>query len=132
MEICLSRLRNMQSSLNLPIRFIGLGYSINAAHHVGDWLGASQVFNFHPSTHPVQLHVHPLSISHHASQMIAMTRPTYHLVTTHTKSVVFVDTKAQAHETASDFVAMMRLDGRTEQVAETASDPDLPLRYDLE
>lgn len=125
MEICLSRLRSMQSSLSLAVRFIGLGYSINAAHHVGDWLGASQVFNFHPSTHPVQLYVHPLSISHHASQMIVMTRPTYHLVTARTKSVVFVDTKTQAYDTASDFVSMMRLDGRTEQAAEPTTDHDL-------
>ena len=128
MEICISRLRNMQSSLNLTMRFIGLGYSIGDAHHVGDWIGASHVFNFHPSVHPIQLHVHPISISHHASQMIAMTRPTYRLVTARTKSVVFVDTNAQAYETASDFVSMMRLEGHTERAIEVAtSDSDLAM-----
>lgn len=78
-EMCITRIRHMQSVQSLDIRFIGLGHCINAAHHIGEWIGASQVFNLHPSTHPVQLCIHPVSVSNHASQMIAITRPTYRL-----------------------------------------------------
>src|ERR1700722_2379141 len=51
MEMCITRIRNMQSVLNLNIRFIGLGYFSSAAHHIGEWIGAFQVFNVHSSTH---------------------------------------------------------------------------------
>ena len=128
MEMCITRIRNMQSVLKLDIRFIGLGYPVNAAHHIGEWIGASQVFNVHPSTHPLQLCMHPVSISNHASQMIAITRPTYRLVKiSHASTcVVFVDTGMQAHETASDMVSMMRMDGgEAEQVIDAVTDPDL-------
>ena len=127
MEMCITRIRNMQSVLNVDIRFIGLGYPTNAAHHIGEWIGASRVFNFHPSTHPLQLCIHPVSISNHASQMIAITRPTYRLVRmSHGRCVVFVDTGVQAHETASEMVSMMRVDGHAEQGIDCcASDPDL-------
>ena len=39
--------------------------------------------------------------------------------------VVFVDTGLQAHETASDMVSMMRMDGDTEQVTDAVTDPDV-------
>ena len=39
--------------------------------------------------------------------------------------VVFVDTGMQAHETASDMVCMMGVDGDAEQVIDAVTDPDL-------
>ena len=39
--------------------------------------------------------------------------------------VVFVDTGVQAHETVSDMVCMMGVDGDAEQVTDAVTDPDL-------
>src|ERR1700733_13040102 len=103
---------------------MGLGYFTSAAHHIGGWIGASQVFNVHPSTHPLQLCIHPVSISiacfpddcHHSFH-ISIGEDVVLLAS----GVVFVDTGVHAHETASDMVCMMGVDGDAEQVIDAVT-----------
>lgn len=114
MEVCVSRMRSMQAE---SVRFIGLSAtSLGSAIEIGDWLGAQHIFNFHSSSRPVELRLQPVSIEHHPSQMIAMTRPAYDIVReASSTAIIVVDSRRQARQTASDMATLFALDGRPEK-----------------
>ncbi len=60
LEVVVSRMRNIASQTEKPIRIVGLATSMANAKDLGEWIGCSQshIFNFHPSVRPVPLEIH--------------------------------------------------------------------------
>ncbi|KAJ8939591.1 hypothetical protein NQ318_010598, partial [Aromia moschata] len=79
-EIVCSRMRYISSQIEKPIRIIALSASLTDYKDVAQWLGcnANATFNFHPSVRPIplELHVQGINITHNASRLIAMAKPT--------------------------------------------------------
>ena len=91
-----------------------------------DWcIPSIQCSSLHSSTstmHPSSLHLQScLPDDCHHSFHISIGEDVALLAS----GVVFVDTGMQAHETASDMVSMMGVDGDAEQVIDAVTDPDL-------
>lgn len=111
LEVCVSRIRLMESSLEKRFRLIGLSASLANARDVGDWMGvkASSLFNFHPNVRPVplEIHIQGFDITHYSSRMLAMARPAYISVSLYAgdkPASVFVGDRRQARTTALDLV----------------------------
>lgn len=110
-EIICSRMRYISSQLEKPIRIIALGASMSNAKDVANWLGCSPnaTFNFHPNVRPVplELHINGLNITHTASRLLAMSRPTFNAITWHSPRkpvIVFVPSRKQTRLTAIDLL----------------------------
>ncbi len=60
MEVICSRMHNMASHLEKPIRIVGLASSIANARDVAQWIGCptNAIFNFHPNVRPLPLELH--------------------------------------------------------------------------
>ncbi|KAG0180469.1 DEIH-box ATPase [Apophysomyces sp. BC1034] len=110
-EVIVSRMRYIASQTNKSIRIVALSTSLANARDLGEWIGATShsVFNFHPSVRPVPLEIHMQSynIPHFASLMMAMAKPTYLAITTHSANkpvIVFVPSRKQCRLTAVDII----------------------------
>lgn len=86
---------------------------------VAQWLGcnANATFNFHPSVRPVplELHVQGFNLTHNASRLIAMSKPTYNAIVRHSPHkpvIVFVPTRKQARLTAIDLLTYAAAEGQ--------------------
>jgi hypothetical protein len=96
-----------------------LAASVANAKDLGSWLGISSqnLFNFHPNVRPLRLEIdiQGFNISHTASRLAAMQRPTHNAIKTHspdTPVIVFVPSRQQAQHTAVDLVSQALADGR--------------------
>lgn len=61
MQVVTSRMRNISSQVQTPMRIVGLCTSLANARDVGEWIGASShaIFNFPPGPAPHHVpHVH--------------------------------------------------------------------------
>ena len=110
-ELICSRMRYISSQLEKPIRIIALGSSMANAKDLSNWLGCSTncTFNFHPNVRPVplELYINGFNITHTASRILAMSRPTYNAITTHSKRkpvIIFVPSRRQTRVTAIDLL----------------------------
>ena len=110
-ELICSRMRYMSSQVDKPIRIVALGSSMANAKDLSGWLGCSHhcTFNFHPNVRPVplELYIHGYNITHTASRLLAMARPTYNAITAHSPRkpvVVFVPSRRQTRLTAIDLL----------------------------
>ncbi|KAI7854305.1 Sec63 Brl domain-containing protein [Circinella umbellata] len=110
-EAIVSRMRYISSQTQHPIRVVALSTSVANARDLGEWLGATShsVFNFHPSVRPVplEIHIQSYNIPHFASLMMAMAKPTYLAITTHSAdkpAIVFVPSRKQCRLTAFDII----------------------------
>ena len=102
-EIICSRMRYISSQLEKTIRIIALGASMANAKDLSNWLGCSPnaTFNFHPNVRPVplELYINGYNITHTASRLLAMARPTYNAITAHSPKkpvIVFVPSRKQS------------------------------------
>ncbi|KAI8147636.1 Sec63 Brl domain-containing protein [Fennellomyces sp. T-0311] len=110
-EVIVSRMRFIASQTQKAIRVVALSTSVANARDLGEWLGATShsVFNFHPSVRPVplEIHIQSYNIPHFASLMMAMAKPTYLAITTHSADkpvLVFVPSRKQCRLTAFDII----------------------------
>ena len=81
------------------------------AKDVASWLGCSNhcTFNFHPNVRPIplELYINGFNLTHTASRLLAMARPTYNAITAHSPRkpvVVFVPSRRQTRLTAIDLL----------------------------
>ena len=117
LEVICSRMRYIAAQTDNKIRVVAVGASLANGRDLGEWLGASSqcIFNFHPNVRPVPLEImiQGYNIPHHASLMMAMTKPTYLAITGYGESkstVVFVPSRKQCRITALDLVAFVSAD----------------------
>ncbi|XP_058793100.1 U5 small nuclear ribonucleoprotein 200 kDa helicase [Phymastichus coffea] len=122
LEVACSRTRYISSQLDKPTRIVALSASLADAKDVAQWLGApaSNSFNFHPSVRPVplELHVQGINITHNASRLAAMAKPTYNAILRHAirkPVIVFVPTRKQARLTAFDILTFAAAEGKPSQ-----------------
>ena len=116
-EIICSRMRYISGQLEKPIRIIALGASMANSKDVATWLGCSPnaTFNFHPNVRPVslELHINGFNMTHTASRLLAMARPTFNAITAHSPSkpvIVFVPSRKQTRLTAIDLLTYAAAD----------------------
>ncbi|KAI7862372.1 Sec63 Brl domain-containing protein [Spinellus fusiger] len=110
-EVIVSRMRYIASQTQKAIRIVVLSTSLANAKDLGEWIGAPSqaVFNFHPSVRPVplEIHIQSYNIPHFASLMLAMAKPTYIAITSHSADkpvIVFVPSRKQCKLTAVDII----------------------------
>lgn len=111
MEVICSRMRYISSQIERNIRIVALSSSLANAKDVSQWLGVGPtgLFNFHPNVRPVplELHIQGFNITHTASRLIAMTKPTYQSIVKHSPKkpvIVFVPSRRQTKLTALDLL----------------------------
>ena len=116
-EIICSRMRYISGQLPKPIRIIALGASMANSKDVATWLGCSPnaTFNFHPNVRPVplELHINGFNMTHTASRLLAMARPTFNAITAHSPKkpvIVFVPSRKQTRLTAIDLLTFAAAD----------------------
>lgn len=116
-EVIVSRMRYIASQVESKIRIVALSTSLANARDLGEWIGATShsVFNFHPMVRPLPLDVHIQSytIPHFASWMIAMAKPTYTAITTHSPEkpvIVFVPSRKQCRLTVTELLTLCAAD----------------------
>ncbi|KAG0308854.1 DEIH-box ATPase [Dissophora globulifera] len=116
-EVIVSRMRYIASQVESKIRIVALSTSLANARDLGEWIGATShsVFNFHPMVRPLPLDVHIQSytIPHFASWMIAMAKPTYNAITTHSPEkpvIVIVPSRKQCRLTVADLLTFCAAD----------------------
>ncbi|KAI9030984.1 Sec63 Brl domain-containing protein [Phycomyces nitens] len=110
-EVIVSRMRYIASQTQKTIRIVAMSTSLANAKDLGEWIGAPSqaIFNFHPSVRPVplEIHIQSYNIPHFASLMMAMAKPTYLAITTHSAEkpvIVFVPSRKQCRLTAVDII----------------------------
>ncbi|XP_070541263.1 U5 small nuclear ribonucleoprotein 200 kDa helicase-like [Ptychodera flava] len=117
LEVICSRMRYISSQIERNIRIVALSSSLSNAKDVAQWLGcsATQTFNFHPNVRPVplELHIQGFNITHNASRLIAMVKPTYNAILKHSPKkpvIVFVPSRKQTRLTAIDLLTYCSAD----------------------
>jgi len=117
LEVICSRIRFMSSQTEKNIRIVALSSSLSNAKDISQWLGCSTTafFNFHPNVRPVplELHIQGFNITHNASRIIAMAKPTYHAIIRHSPKkpvIVFVPSRKQTRLTAIDVLTFCAAD----------------------
>ncbi|KAI8908470.1 Sec63 Brl domain-containing protein, partial [Gorgonomyces haynaldii] len=113
LEIIVSRMNYISNQRSKKIRILGLSTALANAGDLGDWLGIKHVglFNFRHSVRPVPLEIyiegHPGK--HYCPRMIAMNKPTYQAILTHSPDqpvIVFVSSRRQTRLTAQDLISL--------------------------
>ena len=111
MEIIVSRSRYISNQTDHKCRIVILGASLANARDVGDWIGANSqnCFNFHPSVRPVplEIHIQGYNITHHASLMMAMAKPTFTAIENLAgaePAIIFVPSRKQTKVTATELL----------------------------
>ncbi|KAJ3274830.1 DEIH-box ATPase [Terramyces sp. JEL0728] len=121
-EIVVSRMRYISAQTGNKIRIVALGSSLANARDVGEWIGSipSTTFNFHPIVRPVPLEItiQGYNISHFASLMLAMSKPTYHAINTlapKEPTIVFVPSRKQTRLTALELLTFAVASGNKDR-----------------
>ncbi|ORX98893.1 Sec63-domain-containing protein [Basidiobolus meristosporus CBS 931.73] len=121
-EVIVSRMRYMSSQIQSKLRIIALSTSLANARDLAEWIGATphSTFNFPPMARPVplELHIQSFNIPHFASLMLAMAKPTYLAITTHSPdkpAIVFVPSRKQCRLTAVDLLAFCNAEGEPDR-----------------
>ncbi|XP_033632749.1 U5 small nuclear ribonucleoprotein 200 kDa helicase-like [Asterias rubens] len=111
LEVICSRMRYISSQIERNIRLLAFSSSLANAKDVAQWLGASttNTFNFHPNVRPVplEMHIQGFNITHTASRLIAMVKPTYNAILKYSPNkpvIVFVPSRKQTKLTAIDLL----------------------------
>ncbi|XP_071827411.1 U5 small nuclear ribonucleoprotein 200 kDa helicase-like isoform X1 [Apostichopus japonicus] len=117
LEVLCSRMRYISSQIERNIRIVSLSSSLANAKDVAQWLGAAanNTFNFHPNVRPVslELHIQGFNITHTASRLVAMVKPTYNAILKYSPSkpvIVFVPSRKQTKLTAIDLLTYVSVE----------------------
>ena len=110
-------MRYMASQIAKKTRIVALSASVANAKDLGEWIGASthSLYNFHPNVRPVplEIHIQGFDIPHHASRLLAMSRPMYSAIVNHAAgkpAMVVVSDRKQARISAFDIIAYAGVD----------------------
>ena len=109
-------MRFIASQTQQRIRIVALAASLANARDLGEWLGCPPhaIFNFPTSVGPVLLetNVQSFTISHQASLMLAMVKPTYTAICAAAgkPAIVFVPSRKQTRLTATELMAYVLAD----------------------
>jgi pre-mRNA-splicing helicase BRR2 len=121
-EVVCSRMRYIASQIEKPIRIVALSSPLANSKDVAQWIGAGthSTFNFHPNVRPVplELHIQGFTVSHAASRLMAMAKPTYHAICKHSPRkpvIVFVPSRKQARLTAIDLLTFAGADRQSQR-----------------
>lgn len=121
-EIIASRMRYIASQTERPIRIVALSTSLSNARDISQWLGCppTHTFNFHPSVRPLplELHIQGYNISHNASRLATMSKPTYNAIlklSPDKPAIIFVPGRKQAKLTAFDLLTYASADEAAER-----------------
>merc|ERR1711871_1745695 len=113
LEAVVSRMRNISTQIENPIRLVGLSTALANAHDLATWMGIRKVglFNFRPSVRPVPLEVHISGFPgrHYCPRMATMNKPTYISIKTYSPekpTLVFVSSRRQTRLTALDLISL--------------------------
>jgi replicative superfamily II helicase len=117
LEIIVSRMNYISSQMDKKIRIVGLSTALANAGDLADWLGIGHVgmFNFRHSVRPVPLEVYIEGHAgkHYCPRMIAMNKPTYSAIMTHSPDkpvIVFVSSRRQTRLTSRDLISFCAQD----------------------
>lgn len=110
MEVVISRMRYMASSIERNIRFIALGSSIANYKVVAEWMGAKDIYNFMPNARPIPLDIFIQSFDHNnqALRLLAMSKPAYQAIKKNFDNkpvMIFVPDRKQARLAALDLIS---------------------------
>lgn len=119
-ETSVSRMRYVSAFLESQerpkIRIVALSAPIRSTRDVAAWLGVPPAaqFGYHPRDRPVRVdvEVRGFGVQHHPSALLAMARQAYKAVTGPT--IVFVEDRRQARETAAQLLAFASAAGLRE------------------
>ncbi|XP_071957394.1 U5 small nuclear ribonucleoprotein 200 kDa helicase-like [Antedon mediterranea] len=121
LEVICSRMRYISSQIERNIRIVALSSSLANAKDIAQWLGcnANNTFNFHPNVRPtpLELHIQGFNITHTASRLIAMVKPTYNAIIKYSSTkpiIVFVPSRKQTRLTAVDLLTYASADDADE------------------
>merc|ERR1719509_350381 len=122
LEVVCSRMRYISSQLDRQIRIIVLSSSLGNCKDVAQWLGCSTncTFNFHPNVRPVplELHIQGFNMTHNASRIVSMGKPTYNAIVKHSPRkpvIVFVPSRKQTRLTAIDLLTYAASDSQPDR-----------------
>lgn len=133
LEVICSRMRYVSSQIERQIRIVALSSSLSNAKDVAQWLGcgANASFNFHPNVRPVplELHIQGFNVTHNASRLIAMAKPTYYAIMKYSPKkpvIVFVPSRKQSRLTAIDLLTYCAADGQASRFLHCAEEDIAP------
>lgn len=133
LEVICSRMRYISSQIERQIRIVALSSSLSNAKDVAQWLGCNTnaTFNFHPNVRPVplELHIQGFNITHNASRLISMAKPTYHAIVKYAPKkpvIVFVPSRKQSRLTAINLLTFCAAEGQPSRFLHCSED-DLQL-----
>lgn len=116
-EAVLSRMRFISAHLEAQgrkVRIVALSTALANVKDIGSWLGvpAAALFNYDFDSRPSRLsiQIQGFTIAHHASSILAMTRPAFLAVKEASSAIVFVEDAKQAKVTASNLLALATAD----------------------
>jgi pre-mRNA-splicing helicase BRR2 len=111
-EVTTSRMRYISSQTDNKTRIVALCSSVANAKDLGDWIGASShsLYNFHPNVRPIplEIHIQGIDIPHYASRMLAMSKPMYSAITSHSPNkpvIIYTSDRKHCRITAFDIIA---------------------------
>jgi len=122
LEIVCSRMRYISSQLERAIRILALSSSLGNCKDVAQWLGCgtNSTFNFHPNVRPVplELHIQGFNMTHNASRIVSMAKPTYNAILKHAPrkpTIVVVPSRKQTRLTAIDLLTYAAADNEPDR-----------------
>ena len=108
--------------LGIPVRVVALASSLANCRDVSQWLGCSTncTFNFHPNVRPVplELHIQGFNMTHNASRIVSMAKPTYNSILKHSPGkliILFVPSRKQTRLTAIDLLTYAAADNQPDR-----------------
>ncbi|EKX54104.1 hypothetical protein GUITHDRAFT_160810 [Guillardia theta CCMP2712] len=120
LEVITSRMRYIGSQTEQKTRIVALSASVANAKDLGEWIGASShsLYSFHPNVRPIplEIHIQGFDIPHYASRILAMSKPMYNAICSHSPgkpAMVVVADRKQARITALDIIAYAGVDEDT-------------------
>ena len=112
LEAVVSRMRNISTQIEKPIRLVGLSTALANARDLATWMGIRKVglYNFRPSVRPVPLEVHISGFpgKQYCPRMATMNKPTYASIMRYSPNkpvLVFVSSRRQTRLTALDLIS---------------------------
>ncbi|XP_050545887.1 putative U5 small nuclear ribonucleoprotein 200 kDa helicase [Daktulosphaira vitifoliae] len=133
LEVVCSRMRYIASQTEKQMRVVALSAPLTDARDVALWLGApaTTTFNFHPSVRPVplELHVQGYNITHNATRLVAMGKPTYNAILKYSIEkpvIIFVPSRKQARLTAIELLTYTAADNQPNRFIHAEEDDIKP------
>ncbi|KAF0763286.1 putative U5 small nuclear ribonucleoprotein 200 kDa helicase [Aphis craccivora] len=133
LEIVCSRMRYIASQTEKQMRVVALSAPLADARDLALWLGApaTTTFNFHPSVRPVplELHVQGYNVTHNATRLVAMGKPTYNAILKYSLEkpvIIFVPSRKQARLTAIDLLTYTAADNQSNRFIHAEEDDIKP------